>query len=230
MPPATRPVANASTSDAAIETQVFWMRYRMHIIAAVALLLLALAAYGAIRYYTAQRESAASELLSRAKTSADYQKILSDYPGAAASASASLLLAEAQRKEQKPADANTTLQAFIAKNSKHEFVATAKMAMAGNLELLGKPDEALELYRRIAAEHPQNFNAPLALLAQVPLLKQKGQIDEARRVCETVLAQYRDSFASQDATRYLRTLKPAGPAAPAAPQPTAPVPAAPPTP
>ncbi|MGZ5024223.1 MAG: tetratricopeptide repeat protein, partial [Chthoniobacterales bacterium] len=97
---------------------------------------------------------------------------------------------------------------FVRSYPKHDLVATAKSAMAGNLESLGKKDEALEIYKRIAAENPRSFNAPLALLAEVPLLKQKGQIDEARRVCETVLTQYRDSYASSDAQRYLGTLKP----------------------
>jgi predicted negative regulator of RcsB-dependent stress response len=231
MPPATRPVASTSSSDAVIETQVFWMRYRMHIIAGLAIMLGALAAYGGYRYYSARREAAASALLAGAKGAADYQQVISQYPGAAAAGSAHLLLAEAQRKEQKLAEANTTLQGFVDKNPKHEFVATAQMAMAGNLESLGKADEALQLYGRIAADHPQSFNAPLALLAQVHILKQKGQVDEARRVCETVLAQYRDSYTSQEATRYLRTLKPAAattpttaPAPPAAETSAAPTP------
>jgi acyl-CoA synthetase (AMP-forming)/AMP-acid ligase II len=76
---------------------------------------------------------------------------------------------------------------------------------------------AVEAYRRIAAEYPKDFNAPLALIAQAQLLRYSGKIDDARRVCETVMTQYRDSYASADATRLLRVLKPATPpAAPAA--------------
>jgi len=125
------------------------------------------------------------------------------------------LLAEAQRAQGQFAQANTTLQAFIDKNHKHEFVPTAKVAMAANLESMGKPDEALEIYRGVAAEYPRSYTAPLALLAQVPIFKQKGQMDEARRVCETVLTQYRESFAAQEAAQLLRTLKPGSAAAPA---------------
>ena len=86
--------------------------------------------------------------------------------------------------------------------------------MAANLESMGKPDEALEMYRSVAAEYPRSYTAPMALLAQVPIFKQKGQMDEARRVCETVLTQYRESFAATEATGYLRTLKPATTPAP----------------
>jgi TolA-binding protein len=128
-----------------------------------------------------------------------------------------------QRKESKFAEANTTLQSFIDRHPKHQLVTTAQMAIAANFDSLGRPDDALETYRRIAADHAQSFNAPMAMISQVPLLKAKGQIDDARRVCETVMTQYRDSFAAQEAQRYLKTLKPATNAAapPAAPSPAA---------
>ena len=84
--------------------------------------------------------------------------------------------------------------------------------MAANLESLGKNDEALSTYQRLATEYPQSFNAPLALLAEVPLLKAKNRNDEARRVCETIISQYRDSIVANEAMRELISLpKPAAP-------------------
>ena len=62
------------------------------------------------------------------------------------------------------------------------------MGVAANLESLGKNDEALSTYQRLATEYPQSFNAPLALLAEVPFLKAKDRIDDARRVCETIMS------------------------------------------
>lgn len=190
-------------------------RYKTPILIGLLFVICLLAVFGGYRFYTMRRDAAAATLLASAKSSADFQKVIAEYPGASAAPSASLLLADAQRKEQKFAEANATLQTFIKQNPKHEFITTAKLAMAGNLESLGKPDETLEMYRRIAAEHPRDFNAPIALLAEVHLLKQKGQIEEARRVCETVLTQYRESYASQEATRLLKTLKPAAAVPPA---------------
>ena len=71
------------------------------------------------------------------------------------------------------------------------------MGVAANLESLGKNDEALSTYQRLATEYPQSFNAPLALLAEVPLMKAKNRNDEARRVCETIISQYRDSIVGE---------------------------------
>lgn len=210
------PAASTLSPDPLLETQVFWTQYKTSIILGLILALCLLAGIGGYRLYTAQRDSAAAALFASAKTPAEYQKVIADYPASGAAASASLLLAESQRKDQKFADANATLQAFITRDPKHELVGTARMAMAANLESLGKPEDALTLYRRVAAEGPRNFTAPLAMLAQVPLLQQKGQIEEARRVCETVLTQYRESYAAQEASVLLRTLKPkAAPAVPA---------------
>ncbi len=195
------------TPDPVLDTQMFWARNKNTILTALAVVLLALAAYGAYRFYTGHRNEAAASMLSQAKNAADYQKIVDQYRDSSAAPGAYLLLAAAQRKEQKLAEANTTLKRFVEKNPKHEFVTVARMAMAANVDALGNPDEALEMYRRVAADYPKSFNAPLALLAQVPLLKQKGDVEGARRVCETVLTQYRDNYASTEATRHLRMLK-----------------------
>ena len=82
------------------------------------------------------------------------------------------------------------------------------MAMAANLESMGKNDEALSIYQQIASIYPNNFNAPLALLSQVYLLKSKNRIEEARRVCETILTRYRESFWAGEAAQELRLFKP----------------------
>ena len=214
MPPVTRPVSEES--DPVLGTQFFWVKYRTEILIGLLVVLVALAGYGGYRLYTARRDAAASDLLADAKSPADLQKVFAQYPEAPAAATACLRLADAQKKDGKFAESNETLQTFIRNYRKHELVATAKSAIAGNLESLGKTDEALEMYKRVAAENPRSFNAPLALLAEVPILKQKGQIEEARRVCETVLTQYRDTYSSMEAQQYLRTLKPKATPAPVA--------------
>lgn len=159
----------------------------------------------------------AAEILGGAKTAADFQKVISSYGSTPAGATAYLLLAEQQRNEQKFAEANQTLETFVAKYPKHELVSTARMAIAANLESLGKPDEALTTYQRLVASDPHSFNAPLAMISQVHLLKGKNQINEARQVCEKILTDHRDSFIAGEATRQLRLLKPPQSNAAAAP-------------
>jgi len=201
--------------DAALETRVFWERFKTEIIAALIIVMLAISGFGAYRFYSDRRVAAASALLASAKSAGAYQQVIADYPNTPAAADAYLLLAEAQRKEKKFAEANATLQVFIDKNPNHELVSTAKMAMAANLESMGKNDEALSMYQQIASTYPNSFNAPLALLSQVYLLKSKNQTEEARRVCETILTRYRESFWAGEAAQELRLLKPSASSEPA---------------
>jgi hypothetical protein len=82
------------------------------------------------------------------------------------------------------------------------------MAMAGNLDSMGKTDEALAMYQQIASAYPNGYAAPLAMLSQVHILKAKNRNDDARRICETILTQYRTSFWAGEAMQQLRLLKP----------------------
>jgi len=209
-----------SSADPLLETQVFWDRHSIKVFAVLLLALLAVAAWGGYRFYTERRNTTAANLLTTAKTAAEYQKVVAQFPGTPAGGSAYLLLAEEQRKEKKFSEANTTLQSFVEKYPAHELKGTARLAIAANLESLGKGDEALAAYQRLAADDPQGFSAPIALLSQVHILKEKNQVEEARRVCETILTKYRESLAANEATRQLRLLKPP----PSADTPTAAIP------
>ena len=113
------------------------------------------------------------------------------------------------------------------------------MAMAANLDSMGKTDEALAMYQQIASAYPNSYTAPLAMLSQVYILKAKNRNDDARRICENVLTQFRTSFWAGEAMQQLRILKPittstpppaAMPNVPPMLAPAAPAPQAPPAP
>lgn len=182
----------------------------------IILALLGMVSFAGYRFYSERREVAAADLLASAKSAPDYQQVIAKYPNTPAGASAYLLLAEAQQKDKHFGEANATLQTFVSKNPKHELVSTAQMTVATNLESMGKADQALSMYQQIAATFPKSYIAPFALLAQVELLKAKGRIDEARRVCETIMTQHRESIVAGEANRQLRSLRPSGAAQPGA--------------
>ena len=215
-----------TSTDTAPEREVFWDRYKKEVMAVLVLALLGVAAYSGYRIYSDRQANSAAELLASAKTATDFQKVIAQYPKTAAGASAYLLLADAQRNEKKFAEANVTLQTFLDKFPKHELMGTARLALAGNLEALGKKDEALAAYQRLVADDPKGFAAPVALYSEIHLFKEKKQIDEARRVCETLMTQYRESRLAPDAAYQLRLLKPTTPPVTAASPTVAPPPAA----
>jgi TolA-binding protein len=204
------PTALPTSHDPAIEARVFWIRYKNEIAAVLIVALLAMIGFAGYWVYSERQNSGAAGLLASAKSAQDYEQIIARYPNTPAGASAYLLLAEAQRHDKKFPEANETLRTFISKHPQHYLVSTARMAIATNLESIGKSDEALSMYAQVAATFPKSYVAPFALLAQVELLKAKGRIDEARRVCEAIMTQYRESIVAGEASLQLRSLKGSG--------------------
>ena len=185
------PTTLPTTTEASVEARVFWLRYQKEIAAALVILVLAMIGYAGYRFYANRRNATAAELLGGAKSQADYEAVIARYPTTPAGASAYLLLAQKQRDDKRFADANATLQKFVENNPDNDFVPTARLAMAANLELMGKGDEALAIYQQVAAKYGNTYSGPLALISQIPILKAKNRIEDVRRVCEEVLTKYR---------------------------------------
>jgi len=217
------PIAKELSTDPALEAQVFWFKYRREIAILLVLAIVAIFATAGYRFYRDRREATAATLFAAAKTQAAYEEVIKRYGDTAAAASAYLLLAGEERKQSKYAEANATLVKFLERFPQHELASTARMAMAANLEAMGKQDEALATYQQIASANAGSFNAPMALIEQVHILQEKNRVDDARHICETIMTQYRDSYAAMEASQLLRTLlksaKPQTPPIVASPKP-----------
>jgi TolA-binding protein len=200
-------VPTISSTDPVLESQVLWERYKKQVLIVLALIVLGVGSWAAFRFVSDRREAAAASALAAAKNAEDYQKVIAQYDGSPAGESAYLFLAEEQRKEKKFEEANGTLQKFVDKFPNHQLKPTARITIAANLESLGKVDEALSAYQRLATDDPQGYAAPLAMIAQVRILRQKNQLDEARKVCESILTQYRESSVATEAQRQLNMMK-----------------------
>ena len=220
------PLAKEATTNPTLDAQVFWYKYRREITILVGLAIVGIVGIASYRLYRDRREATAATLFSTAKTPAAYEAIINQHSDTAAAASAYLLLADAQRKDGKYAEANATLTKFLEKFPRHQLANTARMAMAANQQAMGKEDEAFATYQQVASANVPGFNAPMALIEQVHILQEKGKIEDARRTCEAIMMQYRDSYAAMEAGQLLRTfLKTAKPETPpviASPKPDAP--------
>ena len=212
-----------STPDPVLETRIFWDRYKREIAAVIGIALLAAIGFSTYRYYEQRRENEAAAAVASAKTPEDYRRAIANYPKSPALATAYLSAADALRNAKDYAGANAELQQFVDKFASHSMATTARMAIASNLEAMGKNDEALATYQKIAASYPRDFLAPLAMISEVHLFEAKGQHDDARKACEDVMSQHSDSYFAAEAGAMLRRLKPAA-GATAKVEPSVPVP------
>ena len=220
------PIAKEHRTDPALNAQVFWYKYQREIAILLGLAVVGMVGVAGYRLYRDRREATAATLFSAAKTPVAYEALINQHSDTAAAASAYLLLADAQSKSGKYAEANTTLMKFLEKFPRHELANTARMAMAANEQAMGKEDEAFATYQQVASANVPGFNAPMALIEQVHILQEKGKTEDARRICETIMMQYRDSYAAMEASQLLRTFlktaKPETPPVVASPKPGAP--------
>src|SRR5262249_12048515 len=155
--------------------------------AALSIVLIAVIAFTGYRFYSDRRAAVASAALAAANTPPQNEEGITRYSNTPAGAGGYNFVAETHARGRKISEANKTLEKFIAQYPKHELVSTAKLAMAANLDSMGKVDEALAIYQQIASAYPNSYAAPLAMLSQVYILKAKNRNEDARRICETML-------------------------------------------
>ena len=208
------PTVPPPSRDTTLDPGLFWFRHKTELLAALLVLVLGGLGFVGYKLYLDRRDSAAAELLGKARKNEEYRQVVENYPGTAAGASAYLFLADSFRAKKDFPQANATLQTFLDKFPDHELAGTARLAMAANFESMGKADEALSTLQKLVSNYPKSFIAPIALFSQVHLLKAKGRIEEARRACENFLTQYRESYLSGEVQRELRSLRPATEAKP----------------
>ncbi len=207
------PVARASDEpvlagpDLLLDNNLFWDKYKLPV---VALLTLVIVAVVAAEIYQNSRHRAAVEAsaqLLAARTPAEFQKVIDDHPGTAASANASLLLGRAKLDAKDYAGAAEVWKGFVDKYPQSVLAPSALVGMAGALEFQGKYDEARAAYQKAATSYPKSYVAPLARIDEGTLLKSQRKIEEARRVYENIVATYPQSDVLVQAQAELATLK-----------------------
>jgi len=186
---------------------VFWVQHKQKVVAITALLIVAAAVYFASEFLHTQKLSASARALASATDEASLRKVAAEYPGTVVAGDAQLLLAAELRKAGKLDEAVTTLRGFIDKNPAHPLISGALTSLAATQELQGKIDEALSTYQRVSTSYSTSFSAPVALLGQARIFKQKNKPEDARRIFDQVINQFPDTLFSSQASRENQQLK-----------------------
>ena len=195
------PADTTPAPEPGFDAEVFWIKHQKNVLLFTLLFLLALGTYAASEWLRERKLTGAQDLLASAKTPADYQKLIAQYPGTAAAGNAHLLAAAQLRKDGQLDESSALLRAFAEKYPEHQMVSGAWTSLAANLEAQGKADEALAMYQKVSTSYAGSFSAPVALMAQARLLKVKGKTEEAGKIYAQVIARYPETALAQQAAQ-----------------------------
>lgn len=172
-------------------------------------ILAALAGGGVVVYrgIKTSKERDAGALLLKAEDLAALQSIGKDYPGTAASGSASILLAEKQWSEGQQDAAIDTLKSFVQSNPEHPAWPTAQASLGSKLMSQGKTGDAEAAFQSLISSPSGKFLAPYALTQLGDIAKLAGDIEKARGFYEKAKADYAtNNFSSNLAGQHLLNL------------------------
>lgn len=192
------------------DLEAFWIQYRSKFLLGMCTIIVVLLGYGTYEWTRAKTLNGAEELLSKAKTEEEFQKIVTDYPTTNAAGCALLLLAEQQRKAGKLDESTKSIRSFMDRYPEHPLISGGLTSLATNLEAQGKSAEAMAEYDKVSTIYGKTFSTPIALMARARLLRAGGtkeQKEQATQIYEKVIAEYPDNLASQQAAQEMRQLK-----------------------
>ncbi len=144
----------------------------------------------------ARRTELAAQMLSSARSTADFGAIVQQFPRSDAAPLAKLSLAKLQFDLGDYQEAMTQYQAFLDKWPNHLLAGTATLGRLFCLEAQGTPDAIAEAeagFRQFANENEGHYLYPQARLGEARCKQQLGQLSEAREIYESFLATFPDN-------------------------------------
>ncbi|MEA3209222.1 MAG: Tetratricopeptide repeat-like domain [Chthoniobacter sp.] len=186
---------------------VFWVQHGQKVLAFAGLFAVALAIYFISEFVRTRRLTASAQALAEAHDAEGFRKVMVDYAATPAAGNAALLLGEDLRKQGKLDESAATLRTLIDKDPDHPLISGAWTSLAATQEAQGKQDEALSTYQKVSTTFATSFSAPVSLLAQARIFREKGKADEAKRLYEQVINQFQDTTFAQQAMQESQQLK-----------------------
>ena len=216
----SRPLAEISHGPSAFEA--FLDRNQKGMIALAILLIAGAAAFIVIRGIKESTEQTAGEMLSKAEAVPELEALVKEYPDTAAAGSARVLMSEMQWANGDQDASIETLRAFIAADSAHPAVPSARASLATRLMQQGKNDEAATMFRELVGTPEARFIAPYALISLGDIAKADGRLEDAEKAYKDAQENYGTNPFSSLAAQHLKLLKFTAPAeieAPPTPEP-----------
>lgn len=210
-----RPTASDEPEYEIDSFEMLWEQHKSKIIGgAIAFVVILVVVFGWIFAVNA-RKAAAEAAFAAAKSATDYRAVIDQYGSSPVAGDAALLLAGSLRGEKKFDDANQVLNQFVAKQPTHPFAPLAKVAVAENLALAGKTDEAVKALEAVSQSDVKSFAAPYALWLSAELNTSQGKREQALHDYRELKRSFPESVAAQVAAPAAHALEAVATTAPA---------------
>ena len=167
----------------------FLDKHFRQIVIAVGVLIVLMAAYGALRYHNHQEAEAAAIEATQAKTVDDCDLAIQHHPGSVAAGTAVLTKAKLLWDQNKKDTSVAALRDFVQKYPDHPFHVQGMISLGTRLEAMGSAAdvaEAKKLYEQIVSEGGKSDLAGLAQLRLSDMLWNQGKEAEAKKIYESL--------------------------------------------
>ncbi len=185
-----------------------YMRHNIRIVV-VGLALLIIIGLVLAAYLNQQRRNSiiASQMLGVAHSTAQLEKLLTQYPSAPAAPIAMLALASSQFAAQAYDEASLSYERFIQQYPQHPLLMAAELGQAMCEEAQGGSQQALLSFDLFIAKHPDSFLTPQATLGKARCLQTLELFEEAQAVYQDFIAAHSNSAWNEQMETALRQLQ-----------------------
>ena len=183
------PVPHPPTAPEPPALDAFLDKHFRQIVIAVGVLIVLVAAYGALRYRNHQEAEAAAMEATQATTVDDCDLAIQHHPGSVAAGTALLTKAKLLWDQNKKDTSVAALRDFVLKYPDHPFHVQGMISLGSRLEAMGSAADvadAKKLYEQIVSEGGKSDLAGLAQLRLGDMLWNQGKEAEAKKIYESL--------------------------------------------
>ncbi|MBL7116135.1 MAG: tetratricopeptide repeat protein [Kiritimatiellae bacterium] len=204
---AAEPAANAKEQAGELdELMALVNRYGRPIMAGLIVVLVITLGVRVIRHRKQANEQEALAELFRTRATADLQSWVERYPNTQVAPLAQLRLASSQYNEGRYNQAIDTYEAILSTHADHTFAPVAAVGKSHALEASGQIENALSGFEAFLSAQADHFLQPEAVLGKARCLAHQKRYDDARVVCEDLMADKPNSEWSMRAEQTLRQI------------------------
>lgn len=203
------PLAEISQGPSAFE--LFLDRNQKSLLVLLILVILGIAGLVIYRGIEEGNRTTAGNILNRAKSAEDFQKVISAHPKTPAAATAHILLAEKQWSDNQKDAAIESLKSFLSAFPSHPGIPSAKASLAAKLMTQGKAAEAATVFEELTDDAASAYLAPYALLCLGDIAISGGDKDKAKKYYERAEANFPNSGFNEKITQRIASLEAARP-------------------